>query len=399
MMLTRCPACQTVFRLRPEQLHARRGEVRCGHCFHPFNALEHAIDRPVEAPPATASAAGVARPDHSESPPPTLERATRRTQAADFFVLAEKPQTPPSAGAALDFEIPDFTPPDEPRPAESAKGAAWAERAEEPERREVPASPVPFERTGLTDYNLSYDAEGSAAHAQAAFIPQVMPDVLRSGRRAAAAVPAEPSAVAARESAPETEPPAQPAAQAAPEPAPEPAPDIARLDAAYGRPKQAAHPAVRALASLVLVLMLGLLGTQLGYLYRMEIARELPGLRPLLVAACTPIGCTVPYARDADRIAIDASELQSEPGRPGHYLLQATLNNRADYPQHWPHLELTLTDAGDKPISRRVLAPADWLPDTQSAEAFSARSAVGVRIPFEAPGIAPTGYRIYLFYP
>ena len=27
---------------RPEQLHARRGEVRCGHCFHPFNALEHA---------------------------------------------------------------------------------------------------------------------------------------------------------------------------------------------------------------------------------------------------------------------------------------------------------------------------------------------------------------------
>ena len=43
-MLTRCPACQTVFRLRPEQLHARRGEVRCGHCFHPFNALEHALE-------------------------------------------------------------------------------------------------------------------------------------------------------------------------------------------------------------------------------------------------------------------------------------------------------------------------------------------------------------------
>lgn len=43
MMLTRCPACQTAFRLGPEQLHARRGEVRCGHCFHPFNALDHEI--------------------------------------------------------------------------------------------------------------------------------------------------------------------------------------------------------------------------------------------------------------------------------------------------------------------------------------------------------------------
>ena len=44
MMLTRCPACQTVFRLRPEQLHARGGEVRCGHCFHPFNALENTVE-------------------------------------------------------------------------------------------------------------------------------------------------------------------------------------------------------------------------------------------------------------------------------------------------------------------------------------------------------------------
>ena len=43
-MLTRCPACQTVFRLRPEQLHARGGEVRCGHCFHPFNALENTVE-------------------------------------------------------------------------------------------------------------------------------------------------------------------------------------------------------------------------------------------------------------------------------------------------------------------------------------------------------------------
>lgn len=394
-MLTRCPACQTVFRLRPEQLHARRGEVRCGHCFHPFNALEHAIDMPVEAPAATASAAGAAQPPRSASPAPTLERATQRTQGADFFVLAEKPQTAASAGAALDFEIPDFPPPDAPQHAELAKDAEWAERAEVPASREAPTPPAPFERAGLTDYALAPGAEGSPPYAQAAFIPPMMPGVLRSGRRAATAAPAEPSAAPAHEPAPETEPPAQPAAQAAPEPAP----DIARLDAAYGRPKQAAHPAVRALASLVLVLMLGLLGTQLGYLYRMEIARELPGLRPLLVAACARIGCTVPYPRDADRIAIDASELQSEPGRPGHYLLQATLNNRAGYPQHWPHLELTLTDAGDKPISRRVLTPADWLPNTQSAEAFAARSAVGVRIPFEAPGIAPTGYRIYLFYP
>ena len=69
-MLTRCPACQTVFRLRPEQLHARRGEVRCGHCFHPFNAIEHTLEPPANEPPA--------------APPP------------DFFILEDKPAPPPA---------------------------------------------------------------------------------------------------------------------------------------------------------------------------------------------------------------------------------------------------------------------------------------------------------------
>ena len=70
MMITRCPACQTVFRLRPEQLHARGGEVRCGHCFHPFNALENTVEVRDEGgaaapppPPRAASPVREARPD------------------------------------------------------------------------------------------------------------------------------------------------------------------------------------------------------------------------------------------------------------------------------------------------------------------------------------------------
>ena len=70
MMITRCPACQTVFRLRPEQLHARGGEVRCGHCFHPFNALENTVEVRDDGgaaasapPPRAASPVREARPD------------------------------------------------------------------------------------------------------------------------------------------------------------------------------------------------------------------------------------------------------------------------------------------------------------------------------------------------
>ena len=57
MMLTRCPTCSTAFRVTPEQLKARAGKVRCGHCSAIFNALETLVDTPPAAPaPAPAPA-------------------------------------------------------------------------------------------------------------------------------------------------------------------------------------------------------------------------------------------------------------------------------------------------------------------------------------------------------
>ena len=38
LLATRCPFCETVFRLQPAQLALRRGLVRCGHCQEVFDA-------------------------------------------------------------------------------------------------------------------------------------------------------------------------------------------------------------------------------------------------------------------------------------------------------------------------------------------------------------------------
>ena len=417
-MLTRCPACQTVFRLRPEQLHARRGEVRCGHCFHPFNALEHALERPVDEAPAT--------------PPP----------APDFFVLEDKP-APTLGGSSpasmLDFGIPEPEPEAEPQrePARAEKPGpfAWEGDLEaEPQVRAAPpaaaddalanASAPAFEPAPQPRPAPSASFKPTTYEPAETALPKVFPGVLRSGRRPpplAAAQPAAPDdAIASPDASTDiTLPPSTPestwAASDVPEEraprdvtedaAPEALdaasdePDLARLDATYGRPPRKAHPALRALGGMLVVALTALLGLQTTYLYRMEIARDLPGLRPLLTEACARAGCTIPYPQDAERIAIEASDLQAEPGKPGRYLLHATLNNRAEYPQRWPHLELTLTDAGDNPMSRRVLAPAEWMNPAETAEAFPPRNAIELRLPFEVPGLAPTGYRIYAFYP
>ena len=48
-MLTRCPGCETHFRVTAEQLKARSGRVRCGECQHVFNALDSLVEESVVA--------------------------------------------------------------------------------------------------------------------------------------------------------------------------------------------------------------------------------------------------------------------------------------------------------------------------------------------------------------
>jgi len=38
-MITKCPACGTIFRVTPEQLQAHQGQVRCGRCMTVFDGL------------------------------------------------------------------------------------------------------------------------------------------------------------------------------------------------------------------------------------------------------------------------------------------------------------------------------------------------------------------------
>lgn len=412
MMLTRCPACQTVFRLHPEQLDARGGEVRCGHCFHPFNAREHSFEAPAQAKK---------RQDTPiiETPRPAAPAETDFGAGLDFDIPDTAFTLAPNSGLAAqgtgerwDIGAPDMPAPDASR-AQATMGLGWAPRVD----HEAPARSAP-------EFEPRQAAPSSITAAPA------FPEVLRKARRAntndgADIPPPLPSGYQAARGSPSTEagPEPEPEPEAAAtttstaagawtrstrnteaEPEPEPdaaddAPDLDRLDATYGRPPHRRSPVVRAFGALLVITLTTSLGAQLTYQYRTDIARELPGLRPLLEQACVHLKCSVPYPRNAEHIAIEASDLQAEPGKPGHYVLRATLNNRAQYAQHWPHLELTLTDAGDNPVSRRVLAPDDWLPADARSEAFAGRKLIDLSIPFEATGIAPTGYRIYAFYP
>ncbi|MDP9107658.1 MAG: zinc-ribbon domain-containing protein, partial [Pseudomonadota bacterium] len=53
-LATKCPYCQTTFRVAHDQLKLRAGLVRCGACKEIFNGIEHLL-RPAQPPVPLAS--------------------------------------------------------------------------------------------------------------------------------------------------------------------------------------------------------------------------------------------------------------------------------------------------------------------------------------------------------
>jgi len=100
-LLTKCPACDSVFRVVAAQLGAARGQVRCGICYTAFNALTALADelpnqrhpQLVDALPQPPKLELPTAPESPEPPPekdPTLNSAPRAGTAPAVPPLREE---------------------------------------------------------------------------------------------------------------------------------------------------------------------------------------------------------------------------------------------------------------------------------------------------------------------
>lgn len=156
----------------------------------------------------------------------------------------------------------------------------------------------------------------------------------------------------------------------------------------------------RSLWIAAIVVLVVALSLQLAYAFRGSIAATWPATRPALERACAQLGCTVALPQRTDQLAIESSDLQADPKRPNTVILTASLRNRGSGVVAHPALELTLTNAQDQSIAKRIFQPADYLDDAAAAErGMAAMSEVGVRIALDTGELKPAGYRLFLFYP
>lgn len=146
------------------------------------------------------------------------------------------------------------------------------------------------------------------------------------------------------------------------------------------------------------IVLLLILVAQGAFTFRNALAARYPGAKPALVSGCALFGCRVELPAQVDNLVIDTGELTTLGG--GAYAFTTQLRNQGAVPQAWPSLELSLTDANDKPLVRRVFAPRDYLAaGTPAANGLAPRVEQAITLQFRVDDLQPSGYHIAVFYP
>jgi predicted Zn finger-like uncharacterized protein len=312
-LITRCPACGTMFKVVPDQLRISEGWVRCGHCADVFDAAAHL------------------QPDEEV--------------AALEPLLDQEPTVPASLAA----------------PQSEAFSPSVHSEIDEGLLSEAPDS-------------AQFEEEARALREH----PLDQPFELR------------------RQDAGDIEPPPPVSVRASLERESE-LDDLSFVRQAR-RQELWRRPAVRALALVALMVLGVVLVLQVAMHDRDRLAAADPGLRPLLAWLCGPLNCKVGPPRQIDSLAIDSSAFTKLRGDT--YRLSVTLKNQASTEVAMPALELTLTDAQDQAVVRRVLTPAE-LGTHPGVIAAGSEWAGSVALAVAADGGAAriAGYRLLAFYP
>jgi hypothetical protein len=141
---------------------------------------------------------------------------------------------------------------------------------------------------------------------------------------------------------------------------------------------------------------------QLAVIFRGQLMIHWPQSRPLLADLCSVFRCAINWPTQADRLAVMGTELQAIQGTDA-LELSALIRNRAEFTQSLPAIEVTLTDARNRPLARKVFTPADYLasagePTTRLQEGLAPGADLAIRIHFDARGVSPAGFLVYPFY-
>lgn len=149
--------------------------------------------------------------------------------------------------------------------------------------------------------------------------------------------------------------------QPVPLPLPLPSPTSTAMPSFTRRaPRAATHARGARWQWAALVVLAAALFVQVLIADRSRLAAD-PQWRPLIVRLCATLGCTVPSWHQPSAFLMLNRDVSPVRGSPGTLQAQATFRNDAPWPQRWPVLLLSLSDADGRTVGARAFTPAEYM--------------------------------------
>jgi predicted Zn finger-like uncharacterized protein len=151
--------------------------------------------------------------------------------------------------------------------------------------------------------------------------------------------------------------------------------------------------------SLASVFLIFFAALQSAYFMRTKLAVDHPQLKPILTQGCALLHCEISLPKELDFLAIDDSDMQEDENYEGVINFSSSLINNANHIQTYPNIELTLTNAGDQPVLRRLIKPNEYLaPEVKIDNGMRAHEEIRVKLAINASDENVAGYRVLLVY-
>jgi predicted Zn finger-like uncharacterized protein len=396
-LITRCPACGTMFKVVADQLKVSQGWVRCGHCAEVFDAATHLLPResaslkPARleladlmpaplAPDADEQEVTLASPLQESAETQLPQRAVGEPESALADLVLLKPALP-EANDAPD-SAGDFDP------------ARWKLALHEGTREQFREQDQKQEQDKNQEQEVQSAWDPSAASSD---LPPRLQELVHTAAQDEAALASQ-------------------VAVQAHDPDLESSEFDALSDVSFVRDARRkafwTQPLVRRSLAALSVLLLTLLALQWTVQQKDSLAARNARLGPMLQTLCSALGCGTPPLRHIESLVIDSSSFNRL--APDAFRLNFSLKNTAEATLEIPSLEVTLTDAQDRALVRRVLAPALFGAGSNALAAHSELAgAVTMKISAEgsfandtsspssasAAPLRVAGYRVLAFYP
>ncbi len=393
-LYTRCPQCQTCFRVTPSQLKKAKGKVRCGSCSHVFDARGHLLDAMPEATRPSPTKKITSSPPAKTTPPPAAPKVTtpvaappRSTSPPQFMdsIIDDRSrytnldnlghiEIPGELSMEIDLgkHAPDKTP----AAPTAEKLSIKINHYEDTDSKEKPATRAELAGIAAIFHEVNSEIAQPAAN-------EFSEEIILNGGVGAAKLEFDPSelptAATFKSSADRTSIDAAPDSFLQDTDNIEFEPDefVAKKPPASGKRELEMPYSLRSsyteletqprplwlqsLLVILLVVLIAVLLVQFIMNRHVQLVHRFPFLANSMTQFCLHLPCHYTGQHDVTKIQLINRDVRSHPTAKNALLISVSFVNQADFDQPYPNILLNLSNLSGDFVARRQFSPQEYL--------------------------------------